>query len=257
MPRRHHRPESVHPYRWMVSYADFMTLLFAFFVVMYAMSSVNAKKFDAMSNSIVGVFDGSNKSLKPFQLDAIFPSLSPASDVTLIASKEGDRPEPPGDILELIQGAITPLNNAKQFNLTMDEKWVQLEVPVDILFTDSGVKLSYEGEQILVKLAKSFMGFSNPINIEVFGDNKISTGTNPWLLTARQGSVIGQFLLLEQITAQRLAVVSYGPFQPIATNEDDDGRAINRRVLFLIDRSVIHRERIKTVTNRHLTAKSL
>ncbi len=256
MPRRHLRPESVHPYRWMVSYADFMTLLFAFFVVMYAMSSVNDKKFDAMSISIVGVFDGTNKSLKPFQLDAIFPSLSPSSDVALISSKEGDRPEPPADVLELIQSSLNPLIDAKKFNLTMDEKWLQLEVPVDALFTDSGVKLSYEGEQVLVKLAKSFMAFSNPINIEVFGDNKKIEGANPWLLTARQGTVIGQFLLLEQIAAQRLAVVSYGPFQPIATNDDEDGRAINRRVLFLIDRSVIHRERIKTVTNRHLSAKS-
>jgi len=256
MPRRHHRPESVHPYRWMVSYADFMTLLFAFFVVMYAISTVNNKKFDEISDSLVGVFDGKNKSLMPFQLDAIFPSLAPASDVTLVSSKEGDRPEPPGDILEIVQGALNPLINDQHFNLTMDEKWLQLEIPADSLFIDNGVKLSYDGEQILVKLAKSFMGFSNPINIEVFGDNQGEAGINPWLLTARQGAVIGQFLALEEVAAQRLAVVAYGPFQPIATNDDEEGRSINRRVLFLIDRQVLHRQRIKTVTNRHLSAKS-
>ncbi|MEY8263760.1 MAG: flagellar motor protein MotB [Bermanella sp.] len=256
MPRRHHRPESVHPYRWMVSYADFMTLLFAFFVVMYAMSTVNNKKFDEIADSLVGVFDGSNKSLMPFQLDAIFPGLAPASDVTLVASKEGDRPEPPGDILEILQGALNPLLDAQPFNLTMDEKWLQLEVPADSLFMDQGVELSYEGSQILVKLAKSFMGFSNPINIEVFADAQGADDLNPWLLSARQGTVIGQFLALENIAAQRLAVVAYGPFQPVATNDDEEGRAINRRVLFLIDRQVLHRERIKIVTNRHLSAKS-
>jgi chemotaxis protein MotB len=257
MPRRHQQPESVHPGRWMVSYADLMTLLFAFFVVMYAISTVNNKKFDAISTSIVGVFDGTNKSLKPFQLEAIFPSLSPSSDVALIASKEGGQPEPPADVLELIQSTLSPLINAKKFNLTIDEEWVQLEIPIDALFSDKGVTLSYEGEQLLVKLAKSFMGFSNSINIEVFGDNKSSLGANPWLLTARQGGVLGQFLVLEEIPAQRLAVVSYGPFQPVATNDDEEGRAINRRVLFLIDRTTVNRERIKTVTNGHLSAKSL
>ncbi len=256
MPRRHHRPESVHPYRWMVSYADFMTLLFAFFVVMYAASSVNDKKFDEMAHSLVGVFEGTNKSLMPFQIEAIFPGLAPASDVSLVSSKEGDRPEPQGDILELLQGALNPLIEENHFNLTMDEKWMQLEVPVDSLFNEKGSKLSYEGEQVLVTLAKSFMAFTNPINIEVFADNQPSGNDSPWLLSAKQGAIISQFLVLEQIAPRRLAVVSYGPFQPIATNDDEEGRAINRRIIFLIDRNVLHRERIKTVTNHHLSAKS-
>ena len=255
MPRRHQRPESVHPYRWMVSYADFMTLLFAFFVVMYAISSVNNQKFEKISHSLVGVFESSNKSLLPFQIDAIFPALAPASDVTLASSKDADRPEPPGDLLELLQGSLSPLLENDRFNLHIEENWLQLEVPLDSLFSSQQVKLSFNGEQILSTLAKTFQGFKNPINIEVFSDKKVSNTQSPWLLSAQQGAEIVQFLALEEIEMPRLAVVAYGPFQPIATNDDIEGQSINRRVLFLIDRRVLKRERIKTVTKQHLSAK--
>ncbi|MEH6348348.1 MAG: flagellar motor protein MotB [Bermanella sp.] len=256
MPRRHHRPESVHPYRWMVSYADFMTLLFAFFVVMYAISSVNNEKFESISHSLVGVFESSNKSLLPFQIDAIFPTLAPASDVSMVARKDADRPEPVGDLIELLQSSLNPLLKEERFNLQMEENWLQLEVPLDALFSSQKNELSFKGSKLLSKIAASFRGFENPINIEVFSDGQANSSESPWLLSATQGAAIVQFLALEDIKMPRLAVVAYGPFQPISTNDDEDGRSLNRRVLFLIDRRVLKRERIKTVTKRHLSAKS-
>ncbi len=255
MPRRHHKPESVHAYRWMVSYADFMTLLFAFFVVMYSISSVNDKKFDEITNSLVGVFEGKSRSLTPFQIDAIFPSLAPTSDLTLVSSKEGENPEPPGDLLEILQASIKPMNEENKFHLEVDEKWLQLEVPADSLFVKASSELSFDGEQVLVTLAKSFREFDNPINIEVFNDSENKGNTSPWLLSSLQGGVIADFLTLENISAKRLATVAYGPFQPIATNDDEDGRSLNRRIIFLINRELIQRERLKIVTNRHLSAK--
>ena len=77
MARRHRPPESAHVMRWMVSYADFVTLLFAFFVVLYTISSVNNKKFDELSTALSGVFDRKDMSFQPIQLDAIFPIAIP------------------------------------------------------------------------------------------------------------------------------------------------------------------------------------
>ena len=133
---------------------------------------------------------------------------------------------------------------------------MQLEVPLDALFSSQKTQLNFEGEQLLNKLASSFRKFENPINIEVFGDNLATKKKNPWLLSASQGASIVQFLALEDVDMPRMAVVAYGPFQPIATNDDEEGRSLNRRVLFLIDRRTLKRERIKTVTKQHLSAKS-
>ena len=144
MPRRHQRPESVHPYRWMVSYADFMTLLFAFFVVMYAISSVNNHKFEKISHSLVGVFESSNKSLLPFQIDAIFPALAPSSDVSLVSTMDAEKPEPPGDLLEIIQSSLSPLLEKERFNLQQQENWLQLEVPLDALFSSQKTQLNFD-----------------------------------------------------------------------------------------------------------------
>ncbi len=68
MARRRHQEEHVNHERWLVSYADFITLLFAFFVVMYSISSINEGKYKVISEALIGVFTDSDRSLKPIPI---------------------------------------------------------------------------------------------------------------------------------------------------------------------------------------------
>ena len=137
------------------------------------------------------------------------------------------------------------LNKVRQF--------LQLEIPSDYIFNSNTGVVSMEGEYILSQLADVFESIPNFISVEVFTDDQVDQ-SNPWQLASSQGMAILQLLTLDDVSPLRLAAVNYGPFQPIATNDDEDGQSINRRVLFLIHSNIESVNRIKTVTDAHLSA---
>jgi chemotaxis protein MotB len=256
--RRHHQNEIPPTGRWMVSYADFLTLLFAFFVVLYAISSVHNEKFKELSKALSGMFDQPTRSAKPIQLDNIFETLQ------LVPNTQPNE-QPPQPIIDqgdelmavLWQKLEKPIKEEKVF-LRGAEDWVEIAVNGDVFFPSGSAQISDDGEVMLAKLADAFNEFSNPINVEGFTDNLIVAETAPWEsnweLSALRAAGIVRTLAFEGVQPQRLAAVGYGEFQPVATNDDDEGRQLNRRVLFVIDRLGNSRIRVGDVTKRYLSA---
>lgn len=258
MPRRHKPPESNHPHRWMVSYADFMTLLFAFFVVMYAVSVVNNQKFERMSHALVGLFESPSAFPVPIKLaDILPPVIYQPESVNHADEDHMDIQDLQNNLQALVQENINSLLKQPEFNLEMSNDWLQIEVQGDQFFQPGKADLTLEGEQVLVTLAKTFLQFEKAINIEVFTDTVGSDKINNWQLSALQGSAIAQLLTMEGIVPERLGVSAFGPYHPVATSDDEEGRSINRRVNFMIDRTGTLRDRTKIVTNRHLSAKPI
>ena len=258
MPRRHKPPESTHPHRWMVSYADFMTLLFAFFVVMYAVSVVNNQKFERMSQALIGIFESPAAFPLPVKLEDVLPPVIYEPDGENHDQEDHlDIQALQNNLQALIQENAKELLEQPEFQLEKNNDWLQIEVQADRIFKVGTTEFSAGGEQTLVVLAKTFEKFKYDINIEVFSDVTVGDGLNNWQLSANQGAIIAHVLTMEKILPSRLAVEAYGPYHPIATNEDDEGRSINRRVIFMIDRTGKERNRTKIVTDRHLSAKPI
>jgi chemotaxis protein MotB len=242
----------------MVSYADFMTLLFAFFVVHYAMSLVNNQKVARMSQALVGLFDGSSAFSLPIKMTDILPPIIYQPDGENYHDDDHlDIQDMQNNLQALVQENIKDLLTQPEFNLEKNNDWLQIEVQADQLFRVGSSELSDAGEQIIIRLAKTFSKFKHSINIEVFSDETVGDGLNNWQLSASQGSSIAYLLTMESILPTRLAVSAYGPYHPIATNDDDEGRAINRRVIFMIDRTGKQRDNTKIVTDQDLSAKHL
>ncbi|MFY0642245.1 MAG: OmpA family protein [Bermanella sp.] len=254
MPRRHAPPESVHAQRWMVSYADFMTLMFAFFVVLYASSSLNDEKFKQMSDVFIGVFDQPAALSLPQDFQTLMSQLSDSLKEPEAKSNETLNLDKKEEALHnSLQTLIDQSINKPRVSLNKVREYLQLEIPSDYIFNGNTAVISIEGEYILSQLADVFETIPNFIAIEVFTDDQVDQ-ENPWQLAANQGMAILQLLSLDDVSPLRLAAVNYGPFQPIATNDDEDGQSINRRVLFLIHSSSESVNRIKTVTDAHLSA---
>ena len=84
--------------------------------------------------------------------------------------------------------------------------------------------------------------------IEVLTDNQVNE-ESPWQLGAEQAMAIQQLLMLDTVSPLHMASINFGPFQPIATNDDEDGQAMNRRINFVIYRNLHQFNRLKIMTN--------
>lgn len=247
MARRRRPEEHENHERWLVSYADFITLLFAFFVVMYSISSVNEGKYKILSEALVGVFNDTERSMKPIPIGEQRPlSVKPAEPLI----KDSDQIEagigqnvtdPLKEIAQDVRDAFGDLIKSNQMTVRGNELWIEIELSSGLLFGSGDAMPSDKAFTIIEKVAKIIKPFDNPIHVEGFTDDQpISTAQYPtnWELSSARSASIVRMLAMEGVNPSRLASVGYGEFQPVASNTTVEGRGRNRRVVLVISRNL-------------------
>ncbi|HDS1734500.1 flagellar motor protein MotD [Pseudomonas sp. BP8] len=247
MRRRRHTEEHENHERWLVSYADFITLLFAFFVVMYSISSINEGKYKVVSQALLGVFNDPERSMQPIPIGDEQPlSVRPA--VPLVKdSEETDAglaqtsTDPLQTISDDVRDAFGDLISANQMTVRGNELWVEIELNSSLLFGSGDAMPSDTAFAIIEKVANILKPFANPVHVEGFTDNlPIRTAQYPtnWELSASRAASIVRLLAMNGVNPGRMASVGYGEYQPVATNDTAEGRARNRRVVLVISRNL-------------------
>jgi chemotaxis protein MotB len=251
MRRRKHRQEEPHNReRWLISYADFITLLFAFFVVMYSVSSVNEGKYKVLSETLTGVFNAPQRSFKPVEVgsEPRRSISSPTDDVIPPAVTEAPRnPEMDAQartealraMADQLALEFEDLINQGVITLETSDRWLELNLPDSLLFGSGDAEPHYDAFDVVDKIAKVLKGGDNAVRVEGFTDNKaIKTQRFPsnWELSAARASAVVRMLTMDGIEPERLAAVGYGQYQPVARNDTEEGRKRNRRVVLLISR---------------------
>ena len=259
MIRRRRAEVHVNQERWLVSYADFITLLFAFFVVMYSISQVNQSKYRVLSETFEHAFNSrqvtpdttssnpTRKVINPIQVGE--PALSPAPSAIDITPNSSSTPEPlPVDQLEeissLFNERFADLINDELVSVTSNELWLQIELRDSILFASGYAEPSLQAQAIFDEIGSILKNYPTPIQVEGFTDNiPISNPRYPsnWELSSARATAIVKLLAARGVAPQRLSAVGYGEFQPVASNEHPDGRAQNRRVALMIARRKMER----------------
>ncbi|MBV8679606.1 MAG: flagellar motor protein MotD [Aquitalea sp.] len=241
MARRRRMQEEEHENheRWLVSYADFITLLFAFFVVMYAISSVNEGKYRVLSSAIVDAFrSGSAVSIQttPPTGGANTMIQVPHTKPVAKAVKGDHHVEPTnklGSLATDMAKVMDPLVKGGQVNITQSPKGITVDIRDTALFPVGQAAPNDQSRQIMASMAALLSKVDNPIRVEGFTDNvpiKTSIYPSNWELSAaRAGSVVRLFQE-NGIKADRLVAVGRGENLPVADNGTQDGRATNRRV---------------------------
>lgn len=244
MPRRRRRPEEHENHeRWLVSYADFITLLFAFFVVMYSISSLNESKYKVLSDSLSGIFSQPERSLKPIPLGDQRPAgVTPTvMDASAAQPAKGTPSDPLQQIADSVRATFGDLIAGDQLNIKASEMWLEIELSSNLLFASGDSLPSNPAFGLMEKVAKILAPFKNPIQVQGYTDDRpISTALYPtnWELSAARAASIVRLLIGNGIAPQRLAVVGYGAYQPVVDNTSDVNRARNRRVVLLISRNL-------------------
>ncbi len=239
--------------RWLVSYADFITLLFAFFVVMYSISSVNEGKYRVLSQSLAEVFmepgKKSSRSGEPIQIgeadkgDNLVGSPNfglGARSPELAANSEADSAAEQArleNLADRIESVLSPYIQDDLVLLKRHEMWIEVEMKSGLFFSSGKANLAEESLPMLYRLSEIFREIPNPINVEGHTDNMpISTAEFPsnWALSSARAAVVVNQLTSNGIDPRRMAAIGYGEFHPVADNGAEDGRYRNRRVVLVV-----------------------
>jgi chemotaxis protein MotB len=241
MLRRQILQDSHNHERWLISYADFMTLLFGFFVVMYAISSVNEGKYKVLSSALNEVFAQRELTLTPIQVgqpaQSSAPSAIPLTNAT--ASDHVGADAQLESIAEALSGQLAGVLGSDQFSVAGHDQWLELNLDAAVLFDSGHADLAPLAHDVLAEVVKLLSGLDNPVTVEGYTDNvAISTSrfaSNWELSSARSAAVVRAFESLG-LDPDRLAAVGYGEQHPLATNATPQGRKQNRRVTIVVAR---------------------
>jgi chemotaxis protein MotB len=254
MARKHEHEDHVNHEAWAIPYGDLVTLLLAFFVVMYATSSVNEGKYKVLSDSLNAAFRGEPRTMEPVPVgekpaktksDDTLAGLKPNQAVTFPDKIKEDAKASADKALQAQLRQMTDdLQNAMQVLIDQDmihvrraASWVEVEINTDILFPSGSAEIQPPAVVVLERLASILEERPYPIRIEGHTDNRpINTVQFPsnWELSAARAARIVRLFQERGIAPNRMVVAGMGENQPLADNASGDGRNRNRRVAVVI-----------------------
>jgi len=249
MARKKKRQEEEHENleRWLVSYADFITLLFAFFVTMYAISRVDEKKMGSVVESLQRALGSTTWQEGKKQDAGVFPTSDKPLGVAIVPvnSEKGQGKDHFEKLAAEIKKNIKEgqKNNGgeddlNQLKFILDKRGLVLRFSERFFFDSGEASVRPEVIPMLNSIAQTLEKIPNHIRIEGHTDSvPINTPRFPsnWeLSTARATSIVHFVLTRYQFEPTRLSAAGYGEFRPISSNKTQDGRSQNRRVDIVI-----------------------
>jgi chemotaxis protein MotB len=226
--------------RWLLSYADFITLLMVFFIIMYSMSVVNQAKFQSLAQSLNEAMSGSNASALP--PGETSPPLDPPLD-PLPQPPEDDALEQAAleDVYQQILESLQKNGLQDSVGLSIDERGLVISLNAMATFESGRAEIQPSFIPQLITIADILNSIDNYVRIEGHTDN-VLVGAGPYqsnweLSTARATSLVQLFIHNSEILPAKLSAVGYGEYRPVASNDTSEGRAKNRRVDIVVIRN--------------------
>ncbi len=210
--------------RWLLTYADLITLLLAFFIVMYSMSSVDDKKFDQVTSALNGVLKG-GKSL--IEREGTIPSERRAGR-GIIHLGNLDM------IRERIDQRFSRLQRRDEIETEITERGLVIHVLESALFAEGEAELQPRAQEVLDLIATELVGIPNHVRVEGHTDDRpiqtLAYPTNWELSASRATRVVRYYIENFEIYPGRISALGYGRYRPIVPNNSIENRARNRRV---------------------------
>ncbi|MFZ1748500.1 MAG: flagellar motor protein MotB [Nitrospirales bacterium] len=218
--------------RWLVSYADFITLLFAFFVVMYSVSSVNEGKFKVLSESLVSSF---NNKKTVGELSIV--NLPINKNIPIQVKAKTSSAENARAFLN-VANAITAANIPQGVQITTTERGLNIRIKDDALFQSGSARLNPQIIEFIDLIAGLVKELPNLISVEGHTDNQpIRSSLYPsnWdLSTARANTLVRYLIDQHHLADYRLSSSGYAGTRPVELNDTPQGQASNRRVELIV-----------------------
>jgi chemotaxis protein MotB len=258
-----HEAEHENEERWLLTYADMITLLMTLFMVLFAISSVNTSKFDALSKSLSEAISGkivtggpsiqqtgAEQKTDTATPEPPIPAIRPVMEVKSTSSKSAsstaksaaEREEEDFQELKRKIDAYAKehgLQNKLQTDVVRRGLVIRL-LTDRVVFASGSAQLEPPSTDLLTTLARLLvLEVRHPIVVEGHTDNRpISSPQFPtnWELSTSRATQVVRFFIRQGVAARRLQAAGLAAQRPIASNSNDDGRSRNRRVEIVLVR---------------------
>jgi chemotaxis protein MotB len=255
--------------RWLLTYADMLTLMFALFMVLYSISSVNISKYESLQQSLKAAFSGSvlsgGKSIMQSGSESTKAHTPATAEVPSIVPLTPNIPKPTDTSAAQISKAMLAASASKQeqedfrklkqqldayskahgfgneVQAVIEQRGLVVRVLTDKLLFDSGsATLQSAGLPLLQEISRLLnVDRKHPITVEGNTDNQpIQSSQFPsnWELSTDRATTVVRYLIANGVADQRLSAAGYADLHPLASNATPAGRARNRRVDIVLDR---------------------
>ncbi len=258
--KRRHLVEHDNVHRWLVSYADYMTLLFALFVVLYSMAMVNEKPFETITESIGRVFQANedkpknrghgddildvntSKTNKRLYGNGILDVAGPElldGEKTLSNVADSQVGTNLTSLEKELHSALYDLIESGFAQLQIDGDWLEIELNSGLLFPSGSSSPTLSAKAILSVIYDVIGKASNFVRIRGYTDNQAINNeifSSNWELSVYRATAILRLLEEMNMNPARMAIEGYGQYYPSADNSTRQGRAKNRRVVIAISK---------------------
>lgn len=222
--------------RWLLSYADFITLMFAFFVVLWALRADDPKKYDEIAQAFQTIFQGANMGFVIDQAN---------SKGTSGAMLEGKQQEDPSKTLRQKRNTLMTqleyrLKNVmpqNQYRVAEIQEGIKITLFSDTFFAPGSPEVQPEAVPFVGKIAEGLKPLPNAVRIEGHTDGSQVEGerfSKEWQLSTERALSVLNLLFSYGYPEEKASVAGYGSTRPVATNQTPEGQAFNRRVDVLV-----------------------
>lgn len=220
--------------RWMLSYLDFITLLMIFFLMMFAISTVDSKKSEALANSLkVGFNSGNGENIIAVSDSSNSPPVVDNEALTAAAEEE--------KLTEVKKKVDDLVNNSElkgSVTTSIQERGLLISFNDSVFFNSGEANIKPDWQGKLKSISKVLNGIDNYIRVEGHTDN-VAINTDyfhsNWQLSSVRAANVVEFLITQgSVSPGRLSSVGYGEYRPIKSNDTEEGKSSNRRVDIVI-----------------------
>jgi chemotaxis protein MotB len=222
MRRRRNDEDEENLERWLLTYADLITLLLAFFIIMYSMSKVDSERFSSIMDALNGVLRGGEV------------GLAAEGAIITYANNTGNAEQQKAELYEEVQQMLDDHGLGGSVEARMDAHGVVMTLGEQVLFDQGRADLKPSAMQVLDEIVEILAELTHSIRIEGHTDNvpinNERFASNWELSVARSTSVIRYLLEEHGLPPEKLSAAGCGEYRPIEPNDTPEQRAMNRRV---------------------------
>jgi chemotaxis protein MotB len=233
MKKRKHDEEHENAERWLLTYADLITLLLAFFIMMYVFSKKDAYKYDEVASHLKTIFSGGTGLAGKGSVTATSPIDMPSRGASS------------GEIKRQLEGEFMDKNRdesgRESISVLSDERGIVIRVLDKAFFDEGKAELKEGAKSALDKIVPIIKGVENHIRIEGHTDNvpiNTSEFKSNWELSVRRATeVVRYFIEKRGLPPERISATGYAEYRPISQNNSPKNRALNRRIEIIVAKS--------------------